>query len=56
MALPGLKSNKFIRLVDRAIINVFTITSEIFLDTATEITIPTKPPNNALNPPVVSLP
>ncbi|MPM41395.1 hypothetical protein SDC9_88050 [bioreactor metagenome] len=56
IALPGLKSNKFIRFVDKAIIKVFTIISVIFLDMDTDIIRPTKPPNSALNPPVVSFP
>ncbi len=56
IALPGLKSKRFIKLVDRAIISVFTIISIMSFDIATETISPTNPPNKALKPPVVRLP
>ena len=56
IALPGLKSNRFIRFVDNAITNVFTTISIISFDIDTDIIKPTNPPNKALNPPVVSVP
>ena len=56
IALPGLKSNKFIKFVESAMIYVFTIISTISFEIHTETTNPTNPPNKALNPPVVSSP
>ena len=56
MALPGLRSNKFIIFVDRATTKVATIILGIDLLIVTAMVKPTKPPKRALKAPVVNVP